>query len=115
LKASRTNGLHLDCLGSSVERRRSQFFQRLRPPSRHEAHGNAHGIIVGLNGYWLTKKYVVTPFEQFSWDYEPSEQNPSAFVIARAKVPYTLEHLQGLPPAGDPWVPLNQPAPPGSE
>jgi PRC-barrel domain len=78
-------------------------------------HGNAHGIIVGLNGYWLTKKYVVIPFGQFSWDYEPSDQNPNAFVVARAKVPYNLEHLQGLPPIGDPWVPLNRPAAPGSE
>jgi hypothetical protein len=68
--------------------------------------GNAQGIIVGLSGYWLTKKYVVIPFKEFTWDYQASDENPKALVIERGIVPYRREHLQGLPPIGDPWVPL---------
>ncbi len=75
--------------------------------------GSAHGIVVGLSGYWLTKKYVVIPFKDFTWEYEPSSQNTP--VIAHGNVPYKRDHLQRLPPAGDPWVPLDKPNAPGAE
>lgn len=73
-----------------------------------DRHGSVQGVIVGLSGYWLTKKYVVIPFKEFTWDYQPSDKNPKALVIERGTVSYKREHLQALPPVGNPWVPLGR-------
>ena len=72
-----------------------------------DRHGNAQGVVVGLSGYWLTKKYVVIPFTEFTWDYEPSAANPKMLVIERGTVSYKREHLQNLPPVGDPRLPVS--------
>jgi hypothetical protein len=67
-----------------------------------------------LNGHWLTKKYVVIPFKDFSWDYMSASGNPKALIVERGTVPYGREQLQAAPPIGDPLVPVD-PKKPGSE
>ena len=79
-----------------------------------DRHGTAQGIVVGLGGYWLTKKYVVIPFKDFSWDYMSAAGNPKALIIERGTVPYGRDELRAARPIGDPLVPVD-PKKPGSE
>jgi hypothetical protein len=64
-----------------------------------DRNGKVQSMVIALKGYWLTRKYVVIPFNDFTFKTETvasSDTNPSVVIGA---VPYALATLEALPPA----------------
>jgi hypothetical protein len=68
-----------------------------------DRNGKVQAMVIALNGYWLTRKYVVVPFKDFTF-FKPETiaggyvTNPS--VTTHATVAYSRASLQALQPAG---------------
>ena len=64
-----------------------------------DRNGKVQSMVIALKGYWLTRKYVVIPFNDFTFKTETiasRDTNPSVVI---GTVPYALATLQALPPA----------------
>jgi sporulation protein YlmC with PRC-barrel domain len=63
-----------------------------------DRNGKVQSMVIALNGYWLTRKYVVIPFKDFTFKPE-TIAGTKASDITRATVPYSRANLQALQPA----------------
>jgi PRC-barrel domain len=81
-----------------------------------DRNGKVQSMVVALNGYWLTRKYVIIPFKDFTFKTETiANRDTNPPVVTRGTVPYALATLQALPPAREFFHPGSVEASPKEE
>ena len=69
--------------------------------------GSAQAIVVGLDGFWTNKKYVLIPFASMIVypQSAPTNEEPIAVRAERGVIPYSVWDLQKLPKGSHPLFP----------